>query len=79
MCSSDLSAKVFFRTLEAEELLFYIRNHNPFDKAGSYGIQDWLGVRIVEKVEGDYFNVMGLPVRKVAEALKQFGITAMNQ
>lgn len=73
------SAKVFFRTLEAEELLFYIRNYNPFDKAGSYGIQDWLGVRIVEKVEGDYFNVMGLPVRKEAEALKQFGITAMNQ
>ena len=71
------SAKVFFRTLEKDELLFYIKHHHPFDKAGSYGIQDWIGVRIVEKVEGDYFNVMGLPVRLVAEALKQFGITGI--
>ena len=71
------TAKVFFRRLEKEELLFYIRHHHPHDKAGSYGIQDWIGVRIVEKVEGDYFNVMGLPVRLVAEALKQFEITGM--
>ncbi|MEI7801421.1 MAG: Maf family nucleotide pyrophosphatase [Bacteroidota bacterium] len=75
---SDVS-KVFFRNLLKEELNYYIRHFHPFDKAGSYGIQDWIGVRIVERVEGDYFNVMGLPVRLVAEALKNFGITGMNK
>lgn len=75
---SDVS-KVFFRNLSKEELNYYIQHFHPFDKAGSYGIQDWIGVRIVERVEGDYFNVMGLPVRLVAETLKDFGITGMNK
>ncbi len=73
----DLS-KVFFRSLQYDELDYYIKNHNPFDKAGGYGIQDWIGVRIVERIEGCYFNVMGMPMRKVAESLKQFGIIGIK-
>lgn len=62
-----------------EELIYYINHHNPFDKAGGYGIQDWIGVRIVERIEGCYFNVMGLPVRKVIETLKQFGLSGIKE
>ncbi|MGZ3863046.1 MAG: Maf family nucleotide pyrophosphatase [Bacteroidia bacterium] len=61
--------KVFFRNLTEAEILFYIENYKPFDKAGSYGAQDWLGLVGVDKIEGSYFNVMGLPVHKVYEAL----------
>lgn len=72
-------SKVFFRTLLKEELIYYINHHNPFDKAGGYGIQDWIGVRIVDRIEGCYFNVMGLPVRKVIETLKQFGLSGIKE
>ncbi len=68
------TTKVFFRKLTDEQLKFYIKQHKPFDKAGSYGIQDWFGVRGVEKIEGDYFNVMGLPVNRVADVLKGFNV-----
>ena len=75
---SDVS-KVFFRSLLKSELEYYIKHFQPFDKAGSYGIQDWIGVRIVEKVEGDYFNVMGLPVRLLIDELRKVGITRMKK
>lgn len=68
------TTKVFFRTLTEEQLKFYIKHYHPFDKAGSYGIQDWFGVRGVERIEGDYFNVMGLPISRVALELENFGI-----
>lgn len=71
--------KVVFGNLLKEELEYYIKNHRPFDKAGGYGIQDWIGVRIVERVEGCFFNVMGLPVRRVADVLKKFSLTGMNK
>ncbi len=71
--------KVVFGNLLKEELEYYIKNHRPFDKAGGYGIQDWIGVRIVERIEGCYFNVMGLPVRRVADVLKKFSLTGMNK
>ena len=60
---------VWFRELTDEEIAYYIKTHEPFDKAGSYGIQDWLGYIGIEKIEGCFFNVMGLPTRKVYEAL----------
>ncbi len=66
--------KVFFRKLLPADLKFYIENFKPFDKAGSYGIQDWLGVRIVDRIEGCYFNVMGLPVRRVIQEINAFNI-----
>lgn len=71
--------KVVFGNLLKEELEYYIKNHRPFDKAGGYGIQDWIGVRIVERIEGCFFNVMGLPVRRVADVLKKFSLTGMNK
>ena len=55
---------VFLKKLSSEEIDFYIKNYNPFDKAGAYGIQEWLGLVAVEKIKGSYYNVMGFPVHK---------------
>lgn len=63
---------VYFKTLSREEIDYYITNFNPYDKAGAYGAQEWIGYIAVEKIEGTYFNVMGLPVREVYEALMEF-------
>jgi septum formation protein len=63
------TTKVWFKKLTNEEITFYITTCIPFDKAGSYGIQDWLGYIGIEKIEGCFFNVMGLPTRKVYEGL----------
>src|SRR4051812_26055830 len=64
--------KVYFKTLTLEEIEFYIKNYAPYDKAGSYGAQDWIGFIAVEKIEGSYFNVMGLPVKDVYDELLKF-------
>lgn len=63
---------VFLKDLTVEEIDFYIENYQPFDKAGSYGIQDWFGLIGVSKIEGNYFNVMGLPVQKLYSELLRF-------
>lgn len=59
------TTKVFFKKLTSEEINFYIDNFKPYDKAGSYGIQEWIGYIGVEKIEGNYSNVMGLPLPKL--------------
>jgi septum formation protein len=64
--------RVHFARLTSEEIEHYIDNHSPFDKAGSYGAQDWIGLVAIDRLEGSYFNVMGLPVHKVYQALKSF-------
>ena len=64
--------KVFFKPLTEQEIAFYIKNYKPFDKAGSYGAQDWLGLVGIDRIEGSYFNVMGLPVHKLYEELQKF-------
>ena len=64
---------VFFREATKEELLSYIRSGEPMDKAGSYGIQG-LGSLLVEKIDGDFFNVMGLPLLRLSRMLAQFGV-----
>jgi septum formation protein len=64
--------KVFFRKLNDEEINFYLKTYKPFDKAGSYGIQEWIGLIGVNKIEGSYFNVMGLPTEKLYTSLKEF-------
>ncbi|WP_370476515.1 Maf-like protein [Tamlana flava] len=61
--------KVTFKELTDEEILYYIETCKPFDKAGAYGIQEWIGEIGVTKIEGSYFNVMGLPVHLVYKAL----------
>ncbi|SNR35907.1 Maf family nucleotide pyrophosphatase [Lutibacter flavus] len=60
---------VFFKKLTFDEILFYVENYRPFDKAGGYGIQEWIGFIGVTRLEGSYFNVMGLPVHKLYEEL----------
>ncbi|MBL4938716.1 MAG: septum formation protein Maf [Lutibacter sp.] len=60
---------VTFKKLTTQEIEFYVENYNPFDKAGGYGIQEWIGFIGVTKLEGSYFNVMGLPVHKLYEEL----------
>jgi len=63
---------VFFGPLTDEEIDFYIKHYQPFDKAGSYGAQDWIGFVAIQSLEGSYFNVMGLPVHKVYQSLSTF-------
>lgn len=60
---------VHFKQLTADEINFYVENYNPFDKAGGYGIQEWIGFIGVTRLEGSYLNVMGLPVHKLYEEL----------
>ena len=67
-----VSTKVIFKTLSEEEIQYYITNYLPFDKAGAYGIQEWIGHVAIEKIEGSYFNVMGLPTHKLYEELLNF-------
>lgn len=64
--------KVYFKQLTEKEITYYIHNYKPFDKAGSYGAQDWLGLVGIDKIEGSYFNVMGLPVHKLYTELNVF-------
>ncbi len=61
--------KVTFKELSEEEILYYVKNYKPFDKAGSYGIQEWIGSIGITKIEGDYNTVVGLPVQLVYEEL----------
>jgi septum formation protein len=62
---------VHFRKLLLEEIKYYVRNHKPFDKAGSYGIQDDFGCLFIEKITGDYYNVVGLPLVKLFISLQE--------
>ncbi len=68
---SDCS-KVYFQKLSTQEVDYYIKKYKPFDKAGSYGVQEWLGAIGIAKIQGSYFNVMGLPVHLVYQHLKKF-------
>lgn len=63
--------KVWFKNLSEAEIDYYLKNYKPFDKAGSYGIQEWIGYIGIEKIEGCYFNVMGLPTRLVYKTLSE--------
>jgi len=67
--------KVTFKKLSDEEIDFYIKTYKPFDKAGAYGIQEWIGQIGVTKIEGSYFNVMGLPVHLVYKTLNTIAET----
>lgn len=66
--------RVHFRELSQEEITYYIDTYQPYDKAGAYGIQEWIGQVGIDRIEGSYFNVMGLPVDKLYKNLKIFSI-----
>jgi septum formation protein len=65
-------SSVWFKDLTDEEITFYIENFKPFDKAGSYGAQEWIGYVGISHIEGSFFNIMGLPVKELYEELKRF-------
>jgi septum formation protein len=65
-------SKVFFRKLANEEITFYVDHYQPYDKAGAYGIQEWIGLVGIEKIEGSYNNVVGLPIQKLYSELCRF-------
>jgi septum formation protein len=66
------STDVWFKTLSDEEIQYYLENYRPYDKAGAYGIQEWIGYIGIHHIEGSFFNVMGLPVQSLYEHLKAF-------
>ncbi|MGQ2984903.1 Maf-like protein, partial [Flavobacterium sp.] len=66
------TTKVTFNTLSDDEIKYYLDNYKPFDKAGSYGIQEWIGLVAIAKIEGSYANVVGMPVDKVYQHLSKF-------
>ena len=63
---------VWFKTLSDDEIDYYLTHYQPYDKAGSYGVQEWIGYVAIEKIEGSYFNVMGLPIQRLYEELLRF-------
>jgi septum formation protein len=66
------STKVTFKELSDEEIEYYVTSFSPYDKAGAYGIQEWIGIAACSHIEGSYFNVMGLPVEQVYHELQKF-------
>lgn len=74
--SRSVETKVYFNKLTNKEIISYVRTGEPLDKAGAYAIQE-MGAVIIRKIEGDYFNVMGLPLSSLADALKKFGVSLL--
>jgi septum formation protein len=67
-----VSSEVRFASLEESEINYYVEKYTPLDKAGAYGIQEWIGYVAVEYISGSYFNIMGLPVQRLYQELKKF-------
>ena len=72
------STKVVFKVLTEKEIKYYVKNYKPFDKAGSYAIQEWIGLIGIKKIIGSYFNVMGLPTEKLYSELIKFCYEKIN-
>ena len=67
-----MTTDVTFKQLSEDEITYNIEHYKPFDKAGAYGIQEWIGYVGVTSINGSYFNVMGLPVQRLWEEIKKF-------
>ena len=65
-------SKVFFKPFSDDEIVYYLTHYKPYDKAGAYGVQEWLGYSGITRIEGSFYNVMGLPVQKLYEELLRF-------
>ena len=74
MHTFSCTSNVTFASLTEQEIDYYIQNYHPLDKAGAYGIQEWIGYIGVTRLEGSYFNVMGLPVQRLYTELKKLNI-----
>lgn len=68
----SVCSDVVFRALSDEEIAYYVDNYRPMDKAGAYGIQEWIGYVGIERINGSFYNVMGLPVQRVYVELQEF-------
>lgn len=68
----SVDSDVWFRPLGDEEIAYYLDNCRPYDKAGSYGIQEWIGYAAIERIDGSFYNVMGLPIQRVYTELEKF-------
>ena len=71
--SINCITEVTFKHLRKEDILYYVEKYNPLDKAGAYGIQEWIGMIGVKEIKGSYYNVVGLPTEQVYEKLLEFG------
>lgn len=71
VCFTEVT-DVTFDQLSTEDISYYIDTYKPYDKAGAYGIQEWIGMVGINKIEGDYYNVMGLPLNRLYKELKSF-------
>lgn len=67
-----VSTDVFFRDLDDNEIEYYVDTYQPYDKAGAYGIQEWIGYIGISKIDGSFYNVMGLPIQSIFTKLKEF-------
>ena len=72
--SFDDTTMVTFQELTQEEIAHYVDNYRPYDKAGAYGAQDWIGMVAIQRIDGSYFNVMGLPIHLVYQHLKSWEV-----
>ena len=70
MCNHDV-AEVYFKQLSDEEIMYYVDTYHPFDKAGSYGIQEWIGYQSIERINGSFYSVMGLPTHLLWNMLEE--------
>lgn len=68
----SVTTEVHFRPLTHEQIVHFVTNYKPYDKAGAYAIQEWIGMVGIEKINGDYYNVMGLPIGEVVKVLEEF-------
>jgi septum formation protein len=68
----SVSTKVTFKELTDDEIGYYVENYHPYDKAGAYGIQEWIGLRGITRIEGSYYNVVGMPVSELCTELLNF-------
>ncbi len=75
----QVDTDVYFAELTQEEIAFYVDHYKPFDKAGAYGIQEWIGYVGVEKIIGSYYNVMGFPLKELYQNLKQIKVLEVDE
>ena len=68
----SVATKVTFNVLSQREITYYVDNYKPYDKAGAYACQEWIGAVAINRFDGDYFNVVGLPINRVYQELKKF-------
>ena len=76
--SFSAESRVAFRRLAEEEIAYFVDTFRPYDKAGSYGIQEWIGYVAIERIDGSFYNVMGLPVQRVYAELDRFADDLMR-